>query len=316
MARLPFIPRLCNSIVKRIGNYAVTENSKKLPEFHPPHQRKALFSHLALTSNTLGVTPATGRQLIVSLTTYGRRIHEVFLTIESLFQQFQKANKIILWLAEAEFSRETLPTSLLRAEERGLQIGFCEDIKSYKKLIPTLREYPDDLIITADDDIFYPADHIDRLYKAYKQAPQIISCMRGWGIRLTPEGAVSPYNTWRVPTDVDVLKPSYALFPTGGAGALYFPGCFHPDVLRKDLFMKHCPTADDVWFKTMSLAQDIRCQVLLPNQNDSFMRENSNMTAASITPLFDRNSLGSGNDKQIENAFSKYKLHEKLRSEL
>ena len=46
--------------------------------------------------------------IIVSLTTFGKRINNVHLTIESIFRQTIRPEKIILWLAESEFTEETL----------------------------------------------------------------------------------------------------------------------------------------------------------------------------------------------------------------
>ncbi len=49
---------------------------------------------------------------------------------------------------------------------KGLTIDWCEDIKSYKKLIPTLKKYPDAIIVTADDDLIYDNKWLEQLYNA------------------------------------------------------------------------------------------------------------------------------------------------------
>ena len=48
--------------------------------------------------------------------------------------------------------------------------------------------------------------------------------------------------------------------PTGNAGVLYPPKCFHSDVLNSKVFMKLCPSTDDIWFKVMSLLNEVPCQ--------------------------------------------------------
>lgn len=118
-----------------------------------------------LSSNAKGTSNALhiGKQIIVSLTSSGQRIHNAYLAIESIMQQTLKPNKIILWLAEEEFSHNQLPESLKILESRGLEIRFCEDQKTYNKLIPTLKLHPDDIIITIDDNVIYPIDLLDRL---------------------------------------------------------------------------------------------------------------------------------------------------------
>ena len=111
--------------------------------------------------------PGVNTNVTVSLTTYSSRIYEIYLVIESIFQQTLKPNKIILWLDEDEFSDETIPLSLKRQQKRGLIIRYCNNMKSYKKLVPTLQLYPDDIIVTIDDDTICPSDMIERLLKAY-----------------------------------------------------------------------------------------------------------------------------------------------------
>ena len=51
-------------------------------------------------------------KIIVSLTTYNKRINTVFLTIESIFEQTVKPDKIVLWLDKNEFSIDTIPSTL------------------------------------------------------------------------------------------------------------------------------------------------------------------------------------------------------------
>jgi len=94
------------------------------------------FKNLAFQTNQLGVSKKeAGQKLIVSLTSYGKRVDDVFITIESLFQQSLKADKIILWLAEDEFTIDSIPPTLKMAMKRGLEVNFCKDLKSYKKLM-------------------------------------------------------------------------------------------------------------------------------------------------------------------------------------
>ena len=100
--------------------------------------------------------------LVISLTTHGKRIETVFHTIESIFQQTLKANRVILWLGDKEFSCvEELPLSLRIQMERGLDIRFVKDVRSYTKLIPALKEFPNANIVTIDDDFMYPRNLLE-----------------------------------------------------------------------------------------------------------------------------------------------------------
>ena len=83
--------------------------------------------------------------IVVSLTSYGRRVRTnvVYYTLVSLLRQKTQPDKILLWLAEDEWNDEIIPVKLKRLKEKGVEILYCRDIKSYKKLIPTIKEYPD-----------------------------------------------------------------------------------------------------------------------------------------------------------------------------
>lgn len=114
--------------------------------------------------------------LIVSLTSYPERINTVSQAINTLLQQTLKPDKLILWLANEQFPNKELdlPADLLKLKELGLEINWCEDLKSYKKLIPSLHLFPDDIIVTADDDLYYQPDWLESLYKSYLKNPDCI----------------------------------------------------------------------------------------------------------------------------------------------
>ena len=71
--------------------------------------------------------------VIVSLTTYPGRIDQVWKTISSLLNQTLKPKRVILWLAKEQFPAGKLPESVQRLTTRGLEICYCEDLKSHKK---------------------------------------------------------------------------------------------------------------------------------------------------------------------------------------
>lgn len=211
-------------------------------------------------SRELGVSSQSyGSELIVSLTTYPARIKGIHYVIESLLMQSMKPNRVILWLADEQFpNREKdLPASLIALKEKGLTIDWCEDLRSYKKLIPTLRKFPDAWIITADDDIYYNKNMVKVLVGAYKKNPNCIPCHRGTKfVRINDE--------WKaIPGGYDVYDhPSFLHKLTGGAGSLYAPGMLYKDITNSELFMKLAPTNDDIWFWFMGVLNGTRCDIL------------------------------------------------------
>ena len=134
------------------------------------------LTNLAFTSNEIITAPIVNkeRELIISFTTYNKRIHDVYLVVESIAQQTVKPNRLILWLDENEFTLETIPEVLKKQVERGLEIRFCPNYRSYKKLIPTLQCFPSANVITIDDDILYPVDMIRRLVEEHNRFPDCV----------------------------------------------------------------------------------------------------------------------------------------------
>lgn len=243
-------------------------------------------------------------EIIVSLTTYGRRIKDVCFTIESLMQQSRKANRIILWL-DKSFEDKQLPASLILQKSRGLEICFTTDIRSYTKLIPSLKKYPDAAIITFDDDVIYDFDILDRLITAYISDPIAIHSCRIHSMTFYKNGNIKPYSEWDLCKD-NTEKPSRN-FITGVGGTLYPPHSLASEVLNEDIFLKICKTADDVWFTAMALLEGTpirKVPTRNPRGEDYLLNED-----VQDMGLFNINTGESGkNDIQIKEVFDRYNI--------
>lgn len=266
------------------------------------------YRQCALQGDKTGID-ASGT-VIVSLTTYNKRIHEVYLTIESLFQQTQKAKRIILWLAKDEFSKEEIPLILQKQQSRGLEIRFCEDVRQYKKLIPSLKLFPNHPIITVDDDYIYPIDFIERLLNGQRRYPACVCYYIGARIEFQNSGTIKPYIQWGHDEEKE-YTPSILNFSTGAGGVLYPPQCFHEDITNNSLFSKYAPKGDDIWFKAMTLKRDVQ-YVRIPIEcdfSDKFLLLENGQDIA----LYLSNVKCGENDIQIKDTFEQYGLMEKLR---
>lgn len=244
-------------------------------------------------------------KIILSLTTYGERINTVYLTIETLLNQTKKADKIILWLAEDEFNRDNLPSTLKEQEKLGLEIGFCKDIKSYKKLIPTLKKHPNDIIVTFDDDLLYRLDTLEKLYDAYLNDPKCIHCIRGRKIKSNILGELQSYNKWK--NSFNYFKASYKIIPIGVGGVLYPVNCFYKDILKEDLFMTLAPRADDIWFKAMTFKNGFKCKIV--KQDKKKIKKLNYIDGTQEKSLFNSNKdEENGNNPQIKSVFGMYNI--------
>lgn len=200
-----------------------------------------------------GITTVKRTQrVIVSLTTYPKRIGTVWLTIETLLRQTVKPDEIILWLAESQFPRKLsdLPESLLRIQSRGLTIRFCDDLRSHKKYFYALQEYSEDLVILADDDMFYPRDTLQKLLKMHSKWPKDICCITAQVIE--PDFS-SPPSLWRNPKlNEHNLQHSVRIQAYTGSGTLIPPRTLPEEVFNKEKIRQLCPYADDLWITFMA----------------------------------------------------------------
>lgn len=188
--------------------------------------------------------------VVVSLTSYSKRIYDVYLVLESIAQQTVKPNRVILWLAEDELTADELPVTLKQRLDFGLEVRFCPDTRSYKKIVPTLELCPESIVITLDDDIIYPHDTIENLLREHQKYPQAILGNRAHEITFE-KGKVQPYKLW----NKEVSQQSDHLFLTGCGAILYPPGSLSQAVTDQSLFMQLCPHADDIWLYVMAKLQ-------------------------------------------------------------
>ena len=204
-------------------------------------------------SRKSGVTARKRNQkIIVSLTTYPKRIGTIWLTIETLMRQRVKPDEIILWLAQSQFPNglKDLPENLLRLQKRGLTIRFCDDLRSHKKYYYALHDYADDLVILADDDMFYPRDTIQKLLEMHKQWPDDICCMSA---QVIAPGFRSVPSLWRNPRlDEHNLQHTDQIQAYTGSGTLLPPGALPAEAFDKDVFQRICLHADDLWLTFMA----------------------------------------------------------------
>lgn len=257
-----------------------------------------------LSSDLMGISKTKrSQQLIVSLTSFGERVHDVYLTIESLLQQSIQPDRIILWLNEP-LSLDFLPALLERQKRRGLEVEVVSDYRSYDKLIHALKAYPEATIVTVDDDVIYPFDFLEHLYYAHLQEPQTIFFYRGHQIKISTTGEIQPYLSWK--GEQASTSDSILNFPTGNGGILYPPHSLHPQVLDCELFQRLAPTADDIWFRAMSLLQGTPCKrIVAPRHN---FQQGMQLKVHQDLGLMQVNIAQQANDSQLQNVFAHFNL--------
>ena len=190
------------------------------------------------------------QKVIVSLTSYPPAIGFVVETVKSILNGSILPDRLILYVTLSEFEGKPLPQELIQLtkENEIFEIhDYPRNIRSYRKLYPALLEFPDDIIITVDDDVRYHRNMLRDLLQLHKEFPKSVIAHRAKRIDLT-----RPYKKWHKYRWYDfVLRKDYSGFnnlPTGVAGVLYPPHALDESMLNEDLFIEIAPTTDDIWF--------------------------------------------------------------------
>lgn len=252
-----------------------------------------------------------GEEIVVSLTTFGRRIEDVYLPIESIMQGTVKPNRIVLWLSKDEFSDNDIPRLLRNQQKRGLQIEYYEDLRSYTKIYPTLIQYPESVVVTIDDDAIYDFELLERLLNTHITNVGDICACRIHRMTLNAKGELNSYLKWD--WEVSDRKMSNLNFLTGVGGVLYPPHCFCPQFYQKDKFLSLCPYADDVWINAMIWLSGKQISKVITRAKDGCDYFDISRGYLSTLSAVNNNPKSCKNDSQIKAVFDEYKLYRFLK---
>ncbi len=155
------------------------------------------------------------------MTSYAHRLSNLPAVLDTIYAQTVQPDLVVLNLAFEEIVPDEVQKYLI---EHHVEVNRVPDTKVYKKILPTLKKYPDDCIICIDDDWLYPEGMIEDFVETHKRYPNNpIS-----GAHYIDETMMSPYHT--------------------GCAALvkldYFNGLL--DLIDKDL-IENCPSSDFVY---------------------------------------------------------------------
>lgn len=107
-------------------------------------------------------------RIIVSLTTYSKRINNIPAVLDTIFSQTVPPDFVVLNLAYEEIVPEEVQRYI---DTHPIEVNRVADTKVFKKLLPTLKKYPNDCIIAIDDDWLYPKGMIADFIKMHERYP-------------------------------------------------------------------------------------------------------------------------------------------------
>ena len=233
--------------------------------------------------------------LTVSLTTFPARIDACYYAIKSLMIQDYQADRIVLWLAEEQFPDKRLPKKYDELINKGLEVRYCDDLRSHKKYFYALQDQKEnELVVTFDDDIIYEKDALSKLVRCHNQYPGCIICNRGHHI--TSEGGeISPYRSWRICSPEGVDAPSMKIMPSTGAGCLYPYGTMPKSTFDLDNIRQYAFTADDIWMCFNRLTSNV--PVVKTREKNAIL---CNVYSSQTEALTNINDIGHENERTIE----------------
>lgn len=216
------------------------------------------------------------KKIIVSLTSYPKRTNnpDIIKCVNSLINQTLTPDKIILYLSKLQYQNELrdIPDYLYDLYvNKKIDIQFRDDdLRSHKKWIYAFQEYPNDLVITFDDDIIYPPDIIESLYNEWKSNKNSVIAARCHIMTYT-DGKINSYKKF---IQYKNLKHGYKLynenlFVTTGGGTLYNVSLFNTktifdiDSIKKDFY-----TVDDVYLN--KIVKDQNIPIICINKYDDY----------------------------------------------
>lgn len=206
----------------------------------------------------LNTTDKRDKKIIVSVTTIPPRIKKIQQVMMRMLTQTVRPDRIVIYLGNSQFEGKKLPVFLkLQMELFGVEVRYVEDIGPHTKYFWAMKEFPNDLIVTVDDDIRYPNDMIEELYNSYKKHPNCVSARRCHLITFDEQGVIKKYTDWKYKYSDLIDTPSMLLFPTGVGGVLYPPGLVHSETFNLENLKKLALKNDDIWLKFMEVMNNV-----------------------------------------------------------
>lgn len=208
------------------------------------------FSQKVITGTSVSKTDG----IVISLTSFPARLNTIWQCIESLKRQSVVPEKIILYLSKDQISYNDIPSSLKKEQDDLFEICMVDgDMRSHKKYYYAMKEYPDKIIVTADDDVIYPPFMLSNLLEAHIKYPTDVIANYTHVIRLN-NCTVAPYTEWYdIPATQNIIDTTINQIQVGYGGVLYPPNSLYKDVLNIELARELSFLADDLWLYAQTI---------------------------------------------------------------
>ena len=268
----------------KVNNIGVTKNFKYMD---------LLNAHLRTCKNEVNL------EFIISLTSFPERIQTVDKVISSILQTTvdKRLYKIVLVLSLEEFpnKEKDLPRQLINVVNSNDNVEILwhpRNIRSHKKLIPTLKKYPNIPILCIDDDIERNSEWLQMFIDDHRRYPKSIITMRcDYHIHkdLTMK---NEYDNFIKNVPLSSVVNDYR--PANGCGGIFYPANTFVDkeFFNEDLLMRLSPSSDEMW------------QFCFNVMNDQEIRRTSKFFSVSCIPGTQKKSLHEENKLKYTKIFN------------
>lgn len=251
---------LLSKILDLIGYYRIKAQIRRKQQIRQYQREDKLFreeidAKIHQISSRILPQVQEKKNLTVSLTTHGERVGIMApYAIYGILEQSLLPNRIVLNINQDKWSEDNLPELIKKLMIAGLEVNFCEDVGPHTKYLPALEKYPEDIIVTIDDDVYYDKDMLKAMLQAAEATDfkQVI-CNDCVCVERDVDGNILPYSKWKPysgPTNKELI-------PLGFRGVLYPPHIFSSEIFNKEVYRSICKSADDIWFGLTELREHI-----------------------------------------------------------
>ena len=130
-------------------------------------------------------------KIIVSLTSYPKRMEFMPRIITALNGQTVKPDKIVLYLAEEEFiDCKDMVDETYYMNNNTIVKWVSDNYGPYKKFIYAFQEFKNDIVVTVDDDVEYATTMLEDLLAGAEKFPDAVIARRARLITSTDTGDI------------------------------------------------------------------------------------------------------------------------------
>lgn len=292
-----------NNIIRRVGS-----KMKHLPR---TIRKKRVMSSLNKQRNfkKISLKRKSHPRIIVSLTSYKKRFNTLDICIKSILNQTMRPDRLILYLSKEE-KYEDIPESVKKLEKYGLEIKFVDqDLKPHKKYYYAMKEFPNDVVITIDDDVIYDKHLIEYLWESHIRFNKCVIATRAHQILFDKDGKRKPYKEWNWCSKVEDT-PKMDLVATGVGGILYPPNLLDKKLLDSEKKIKEYINVDDLWLKNIEVLSNIA--TVICKKGIVLEKNRIDLPNTQTTALTNINVTKNNNDIALEKLDQEYGFSKKI----